>query len=309
MNTFHFTSVVSSAYIYKFLAMQDSLLEHCSDYHLYALCADQTAYDVLNRLDLKNITLILVSQLEKGRLYKAKNDRNHHEYCWTLKAFFLNYIMNKYKDTCYYAHLDSDLYFFSDPVQIVNEAPTASLFLTDHNFSTEFLSSYETSGKYNTGFVCCKKDGVARAAVAWWSEMCFEKCSLKADAKKEIYGDQRYVEKWPLLFPNVHNINSKGANVAQWNVLGFNISEKAGQVFVENDRLIFYHFSGLDILSKNEYSLCTFFRAEDIPLNLIYMPYVISLSQQISLVANHFPDFRDGIANRIFVPNIHRVEL
>jgi hypothetical protein len=171
------------------------------------------------------------------------------------------------------------------------------------------LSSYETSGKYNSGFVCCKKDATGKAALAWWLEMCYEKCSLVADAEKEIYGDQRYVEKWPILFPNAHIVNSKGANVAQWNVLGFNIHQKDHEVFIEKDRLIFYHFSGLDILSSDEYSLCTFYRVEDNPLELIYIPYIRNLSLQISIVAEHFPEFKEGIANRMFVQNVHRVKI
>ena len=217
--------------------------------------------------------------------------------------------MQRYRDTSYYAHVDSDLYFFSDPIQIINEAPFASAFLTDHNFSAEFLSSYETSGKYNTGFVCCKRDITAHAAVTWWLDMCFEKCSLIADAEKEIYGDQRYVEKWPLMFKNVHIVKSKGANVAQWNVGGFKINEKNSEAYIENDRLIFYHFSGLEILSKEEYSLCTFYRIEDNPLRLIYMPYIRNLSKQISLVADYFPDINGGFANRIFTANVHHVKI
>lgn len=309
MRTFHFSTVVSSAYIYRFLALQDSLSKQCTDYHLYALCVDSKAYEILKRLALKNTFPISAIVLEKGRLYNAKQNRNHHEYCWTLKAFFLNYIFHKYSDAHYYAHLDSDLYFYSDPLQIVNEAPSASLFLTDHNFSAEFLSSYETSGKYNTGFVCCKNDATAKAALDWWLEMCYERCSLVADAQKEIYGDQRYVEKWPLLFPNVHIVNSKGANVAQWNVLGFNIRKKDNVVLINDDSLIFYHFSGLEILSDDEYSLCTFYKVEDNPLELIYIPYIRNLAMQISLVAEEFPDFKEGIANRMFAANVHHVKI
>ncbi|MGE5677297.1 MAG: hypothetical protein ACM3ZR_04490 [Pseudomonadota bacterium] len=309
MTNFHFTTVVSSGYVHKFLALQDSLSLHCNDYHLFALCVDDTAYRVLCSLELKNTTLFLAPDLEKGRLLQVKNNRNHHEYCWTLKPFFLKYIMQKYKDTGYYAHLDADLYFYSNPLQIVMEAPTASLFLTDHNFSAEFLTSYETSGRFNTGFVCCRNDDTAYAAVKWWLDKCFEKCSLVADAEKEIYGDQRYVEKWPLLFPNVHIVHSKGANVAQWNILGLKVEEKDSQVLVDNDVLVFFHFSGLEILEPDEYSLCTFYKVEDAPLNLIYMPYIKNLSKQISIVAEDFPDFNAGYANRMFAAKVHHVKI
>ena len=44
----------------------------------------------------------------------AKSNRSFHEYCWTLKSIFLNYVINKYDNAKYYAHVDADLFFFSD---------------------------------------------------------------------------------------------------------------------------------------------------------------------------------------------------
>lgn len=305
MRTFHFTTVVSTSYIYKFLAMQDSLSQHCKNYHLFTLCVDTTVYHILKKLPLKNITLIAANDLEKNELLEAKCNRNYHEYCWTLKPFILNYVMKKYKDTSYFAHLDADLFFYSELEPIIHEAPSASLFLSDHNNSEKFMDSYETSGRFNTGFVCCKNDSTANAAVEWWLAKCLERCSLIANAKEEIYGDQRYVEKWPILFPNVHTINTKGANVAQWNIEGFAVTGKDDKVHINNDRLIFYHFSGLSILSKNEYSLCTFNRMNDAPLKMIYMPYIRNLYKQIKTTTNRFPSFRDGFADRRFVSTLH----
>ncbi len=305
MRTFHFTTVVSTSYLYKFLAMQDSLCEHCKNYHLFALCVDTAVYNILGELPLKNITLLLARDLEKNELLEAKNNRNHHEYCWTLKPFILNYAMKKYKDTRYFAHLDSDLFFYSDLEPIINEAPLASLFLSDHNNSESFMSSYETSGRFNTGFVCCKNDSTANDAVEWWLARCFEKCSLIANPKEEIYGDQRYVEKWPQLFSNVHVINTKGANVAQWNIEGFCINSKNSKVYINNDKLIFYHFSGLSILGKREYSLSTFYRIGDDPFKMIYMPYIKNLYKHITTTTERFPDFKDALANRKYVSNIH----
>ncbi len=305
MRTFHFTTVVSTEYIYKFLAMQDSLFKHCKNYHLFSLCVDATVYNILKKLPLQNITLLLASDLEKNELLEAKNNRNHHEYCWTLKPFILNHAMKKYKDTKYFAHLDSDLFFYSELEPIIDEAPLASLFLSDHNNSEKFMTSYETSGRFNTGFVCCKNDLTANAAVEWWLAKCFEKCSLIANPKEEIYGDQRYVEKWPLLFPNTHIINTKGANVAQWNVEGFRIHNKDGKAYINDDKLIFYHFSGLSILSKTQYSLSTFNKIADAPLKMIYIPYINNLYKHIAATTERFPSFKDGLANRKYASTIH----
>jgi hypothetical protein len=305
MRNFHFTTVVSVSYIYKFLAMQESLERHCSNYHLFALCVDPEAYYVLIRLPLKNITLLNVQDFEFGELLEAKNNRNHHEYCWTLKSFMLNYAVKNYKDTAFFAHIDADLYFFSDPIQITNESQDASLYITDHNNSERFLHCYESSGRYNTGFVGCRNDSIAEEAVEWWYRKCLEKCSLVAIVEEGLYGDQRYIEKWPELFSGVHVVRSKGANVAQWNIEGYRVTESNNRVYIDKDPLIFYHFSGLSILGKREYSLSSFYRIEHAPLKLIYLPYIKELYRQIDRMNKRVPDFRWGFDDRIYARNIH----
>lgn len=305
MRTFHFTSVVSSQYLYKFLSMQESLGRHCRNYHLFALCTDVTAYNILSKLPLTNLTLVSAKDLETNELLQAKQNRSYHEYCWTLKPYFLYYVMKTYKDTQYFAHLDADLYFFSEPEQIIKENPAASLFLTDHNNSDRFLFTYETSGRYNTGFVCCKNNAEANSAVTWWKNKCLDKCPIVANPAEGLYGDQKYVEKWPQLFHNVHIIATKGANVAQWSIQGYNVSSRNNIIYVNNDRLIFYHFSGLSILSRNEFNLATFFRIEENPRRLIYMPYINSLSRQVDLVAHKFPGFLEGFADRRLTSSLH----
>lgn len=306
MRDFHFSSVVSFKYLYKFLAMQESLEKHCGNYHLFTLCSDSTAYRILTKLPLKNITLLSISHLESDELSQAKQNRSYHEYCWTLKPYFLEYIMDAFKDTRYFAHLDADLYFYSEPEQIIAEAPSASLFLTDHNNSDNFLHSYETSGRFNTGFVCCKNDAEAYSAVLWWKKRCLERCPIVANVAEGVYGDQKYVEKWPLLFNNVHKVRTKGANVAQWNIQGFRVTCREGKVYVNDDRLIFYHFSGLSILSRNEYNLSTFFRVEENAKQLIYIPYILNLAKQVDFVANSVPDFQEGFADRKLTSNVHK---
>ncbi len=305
MRNFHFTTVVSSNYVYKFLAMQSSLDRCCADYHLFALCVDQEAYSTLKRIPLRNLTLLNAADFETGELLVAKNNRNNHEYCWTLKPFMLNYAVKNYKDTRYFAHIDADLYFFSDPIQIINENPEASLFITDHNNSERFLFCYESAGIYNTGFVGCKNNEIAEAAVGWWYMKCLEKCSLVANREEDIYGDQKYIEKWPALFPGVHPVRTKGANVAQWNIEGLYIHDREGMVFANNDPMIFYHFSGFSIIDRREYSLSTFYKIDTNPLNLIYRPYMRELYKQIETAGKWVPEFKVGMIERKYIRNIH----
>lgn len=305
MRTFHFTTVVSVNYIYKFLAMQDSLEKCCHNYHLFVLCVDMETFSILKCLPLNNITLIELKDLEKDEILEAKNNRNYYEYCWTLKSFILNYVFKNYTDTKYYAHIDADLFFFTDPKQIVKEDPNASLFITDHNNSRRFLHTYKTSGIYNSGFVCCKNDNIGNSAVEWWLKKCLEKCALIANVEEGLYGDQKYIEKWPELFPSVHVVRTNGANVAQWNIQNYYTHQREGEVFVNNDKLIFYHFSGLSILSESEFSLSTFYKIDLYAFNYIYLPYIKLLSEYMRIVTQLFPDFKEGLPDRRFVSNVH----
>lgn len=305
MRTFHFTTVVSVNYIYKFLAMQKSLEKHCNNYQIFVLCVDEVTSSILKGLPLKNITLIDLKDLEKDEILEAKNNRNYYEYCWTLKPFMLNYALKNHTDAEYFAHIDADLFFFADPKQIIEEDLNASLIITDHNNSRKFLHTYKTSGIYNTGFVCCKNDNVANLAVDWWLNKCLEKCALIANVEEGLYGDQKYIEKWPGLFPNVHVVRTKGANVAQWNIASFYPNLRRGEVFVNNDKLIFYHFSGLSILSEDEFSLSTFYKIDLNSLNYIYIPYIKLLSKYMGIVTQLFPDFKGGLPDRRFVSNVH----
>jgi hypothetical protein len=262
-------------------------------------------FSILKCLPLNNVTLIELKDLEKDEILEAKNNRNYYEYCWTLKSFILNYVFKNYTDTKYYAHIDADLFFFTDPKQIVKEDPNASLFITDHNNSRRFLHTYKTSGIYNSGFVCCKNDNIGNSAVEWWLKKCLEKCALIADVEEGLYGDQKYIEKWPELFPSVHVVRTKGANVAQWNIQSYYTHQRDGEIFVNNDKLIFYHFSGLSIISESEFSLSTFYKIDLYALNYIYLPYIKLLSEYMRIVTQLFPDFKEGLPDRRFVSNVH----
>ncbi|MCT4621491.1 MAG: hypothetical protein N4A62_19150 [Marinisporobacter sp.] len=310
MAKFHFSTVVSESHLFKLIIMHDTLGYHCKDFHLFILCVDQNAYKILKNMKWSNTTLIQLEELEDQDLLRAKSNRNYHEYCWTLKPAMLYYVMNRFQNAQYYAHLDGDLCFFSNPEMIFNEAPDAALYLTDHNNSQRFMHYYELTGKYNTGFVGCKNDAIALKAIAWWRSKCIERCTSEMDVANKTFGDQRYIEAWPVLFQNVHIVNTIGANAALWNIENYDVSLKNRKVFVNDVPLIFYHFSGFSILSPNEFNLCWYYRIKNQEVvQRIYLPYMILLSETIQKIKKIYPDFSKGFMNRKIVPNMHYYKL
>lgn len=306
MDVFHFTTVVSRDHLYKFLAMYSSLQENVDGYRLFVLCTDDAVYDVLSAIPFKNIVLVRLQEIEDEALLKARADRLFHAYCWTLKPVFLNHVLQAFPDAYYFAHLDADLFFFSDPTALFAENPTASLYLTHHRNAKDFEVFYTITGIYNTGFVGCRRDDTSLAAIADWAEKCIAHCPIKEEPQRKLFGDQRYVEDWPQKYKKVHVVASIGANAALWNIANYRVSRQGGQVRLNNVPLIFYHFSGLSIISRYEYNLCWYYHIQDERVvSWIYHPYLERLAAAIGGVQEYFPWFEWGFSDRKDVPNTH----
>jgi len=310
MDKFHFTTIVSNDHLFKFIAMYASLDMHCNDYKLYALCANKEAYIILKTINFKNIIIYNLEELEDEKMLKAKGNRVFHAYCWTLKPFFLYYVMQNHNDSLYFAHLDADLCFYNDPMLIFDESPNASIYLTHHRNSEMFLKFYKITGIYNTGFVGCRNDKTAHFAISQWRDKCIENCPIKEDLENKIFGDQRYVENWPSEFKKVHVVNSLGANAALWNISDYTVTANENNIFVNNQLLIFYHFSGLTIISQNEFNLCWYYRIENKDAIFhIYILYLTILSNAIKDIKKYFPWFDSGFLARIHTPDTHYFKL
>lgn len=312
MRKFHFTMILSQDHLFRMLALYSTLSVCCPDFMLYILCASEPVFEILSKIGFERIVPVLLADLERADepLLAAKSNRSFHHYCWTLKSAFLYYIMNQAPDAQYYAHVDADLFFFSSPVAIFAEDPSASVYLTHHRNSKWFEPFYDISGIYNTGFVGFGNDPSAREISQLWRDRCLEDCSVGESAGRKNFGDQRHVEDWPRKFRNIHVVNTIGANAAMWNIQNYRVSSRDGRVFLDNEPLIFYHFSGLTILSPVEFNLCWYYRIEDHPtLELIYLPYIRTLASAIAAVAQNFPWFHEGFTLPQFVPDTHRYSL
>jgi hypothetical protein len=268
-------------------------------------CADQ----ILSDLKFEHVSCIRLNEIEDSQLIKAKTNRTLQEYAWTLKPAVLYHVMNKFSDAQYFAHVDADIYFFSTPEKIFNENPEASLYLTEHNNSDRFRNTYELTGKYNTGFVGCKNDSIALSAVKWWKKKCIEWCYKEPNTKEKLFGDQRYVERWAQLFSKVHVVTNEGVNVAVWNVENYQLAIKDEKVYVDDEELIFYHFSGLNIYNAKEYNLTWFQGLPHRAVNLIYKPYMKALQKTIENIQKLYPECSKGFTRKGSIANIHYYQL
>lgn len=238
---------------------------------------DDISYDTLSKMSLEHATLIHLTDIENEELLHVKSSRKLYEYCWTIKAPLCIYVMDHYKEIDHIIYCDADMYFFSNPKSIHTEWKGHPVFLCRQRGTHELENLH---GTYQAGLIGFKRNEQGMKTLHWWKDKCIQKCF---DIYEETsWGDQKYLEQIPNLFPDVKILGNIGINVAPWNLVMNNdhkVWQNNGAVFLDNSKLIAYHFGSILILNEHEIDI---WKLEVLPfsddvLNLIYVPYIKSL--------------------------------
>jgi hypothetical protein len=275
----YFCTLFDSNYLSRGLTMYKSLKEHCPDFHLFILAFDDKSAEVLNRLNLDDITVILLQQFEDEKLLAIKGSRSNVEYFWTCASSLILYCILTFKlESCIY--LDADLYFFASPQILIDEMPqTDSVMISPHRF-IEKEKNAEIYGIYCVDFIIFKNTEEGIKILKWWRDACLEWCHARVEDGK--YGDQKYLDNWPAKYKGVYVHKNPGAGVAPWNLKRYSYFKKNNIVYciergtAKEFQLLFYHFSGLKFFKNNQIRLC-FLPLPGEVKELIYKPYLLAL--------------------------------
>ena len=239
------------------------------------MCMDDESFLYLSANPLKNSIPIHFSKMEIffPELILAKQNRNRIEYFFTCSPAVCNYIIKTNLNIKSITYLDADLYFFSSPKIIFDEIKNKSIAIIEHRFNwiTKRQIKY---GKFNVGWITFKNDNQGLNCIKEWMANCLNWCYQKVE--KNRFGDQKYLDNWPLKYDNLHIVRTKGANVAIWNIGNYHISKNKEQIFIDNEKLIFYHFANFNQTSlrcfKTNLSR-VFIKLNGIIKSDIYLPY------------------------------------
>ena len=116
-----------------------------------------------------------------------------------------------------------------------------------------------------------------------WFEDCLDWCYQIVE--KDRYADQKYLDLWPEQYPNLKIIKNKGANLATWNVSNYRIQKKNNQIFIDDNKLVFYHFANLIQISNSKFKTNlsrVLMPTSGIIKEDIYIPYLKHLSKHLS---------------------------
>jgi hypothetical protein len=290
-----FCTLFDSGYVFKALALYDSLERHCERFRLTALCLDEEAERVLRLLSLLHVSILPLAELERAdpRLHAAKADRSRFEYCCTMTPALPLHLLESRPELTEITYLDADLYFFSDPEPLFEEMGSASVLITPHRFPA-YLHHYELNGIYNVQFMTFRRTDEGLEALRWWHERCLEWCLLRLEDGK--YADQKYLDDWPERFAGVHVLRHRGGGVAPWNTDTFELRERAGRVTVDGDPLVFFHFHAVRMREDGGYD----WRAPGYlhtaeAYDHAYRPYLAALDAAKRQVWSVAPHFRAGL--------------
>lgn len=285
-----FCTYFDKNYLIKGLAMHASLLRHNPRIKLWILCMDTYTKNILDKLKLKRVTSISLKDFEDKQLLKAKKTRTLIEYYWTCTPLLPLYIFNKDLYIKKVVYLDADMYFYSSINPAFDELGNKSILTVEHRYPKGQELRIKTSGRFNVGFQIFNRGKESLKCLKRWREQCLKWCYWRVEDGK--LGDQIYLDEWPSLYKNLVISQNLGIDTAPWNIAQFEISKKDGYVYVNDDRLICYHFHQYDIISENNFEYSSGYRLSKSLIEYIYKPYEKEIKTQIKLIKSIDKEFK-----------------
>lgn len=288
---YSFCTYFDRYYLPRGVALYRSLKQHCAAFRLWVLCLDAECYRTLEQLGYPELRLISLEELEAAepRLLEVKRNRSRIEYYFTCTPELPWFVLQQQPDIQVITYLDSDLFFFGDPAQLLDELNDHSVAIIPHRF-VPHLRHKERNGIYNVGWLSFRHDVRGLTCLEWWRERCLEWCYDRPEPGR--YADQKYLDDWPKRFPGVIVLAHKGANLAPWNIGNYCITADEHEVRVDEQPLIFFHFQGLQKIRDWLYDTNMagyHVRPSREVMQYIYAPYIRTLrdiSQTVSIRGN-----------------------
>lgn len=259
-----FVTLFDRHYALRALALWRSLDRHLKDFRLWVVAMDAYTENMVKTLGLQGVEVIPVGELEDAELLEKKRERTPGEYCWTLTPRVFEAIFARAPEVPSAVYIDADVWLRQSPRIVLDafEESIADVLVTEHAYFPAFDQS-ATSGTFCVQFLGAKR-GSSSDIIGRWRDQCTDWCFAYTDGGR--FGDQGYLNDWPLIYGDrVHIPSKKEWFQGPWNALRFPYSEA-----------ITYHFHGFKYFRGGR------FRVGDYPVpephrRIVYEEYLKDL--------------------------------
>jgi len=301
----HYCSYFDHNYLPRALLMIESLRKQKAAFRLHALCLSDLCATLLRELALPEVEIIELAAVERRypELLGVKNgDRTPIEYIFTVTPFMPSYCLETNPGLSEITYLDSDLCFYDDPQRVFDHIGTSSIAIIPHRFSDNNVED-RIYGEFNVGWITFRATPEGLRCLGDWRRDCLEWCYDRLEGDR--FADQRYLDRWPSIYRDLKIVTLKGANVANYNVDNYRVSERDGDFWCDDERLIFYHFHGV-VPEPGDIYFARFpsehFKEHAVVMRRIYRPYLARLLAKTRELKIRFPALAN--AQRLFRPGM-----
>jgi len=270
----HYVTNFNFGFLPQGLALYRSMQRHLIAFQLWVVCMDHDCFRALRTLNLPYLRAIDFSNFESDAYKQLRKERTVAEYCWTVNPLNSYLVFSLDSSVERVTYLDADLWFLRSPDSIFEEFSNSkkSVLVTEHAYLPQYDQS-ASSGAFCAQWITFVRNQ-SESLRKWWEEQCFQWCFNRAEDGK--FGDQRYMESWPVLFPDVvHSLSNSEVILAPWNAKDKNLEIGVA-----------HHFHGLRIVGNKQYIVKSFYSISDAYQQKIYAPYLKDLRNSIHDMKN-----------------------
>lgn len=241
-------TICSNNFLSYALTFANSLLVRNPSYKIVIGLADKRTDDI-DYAGFGPHEVISMDEVGISNLAWMTENYNIVELNTAVKPFYFEYLFKRFSPSHIF-FFDPDVFVFDSLDALANYFDDHDVLLTPHVINPipkavyPWENHFLKHGVYNLGFIGLRNSNNTQVLLKWWQERLETHCF--ADAVNGLYVDQLWANYIPAFFQNVLISKNPGLNVAFWNLHERRISESGGQILVNGEPLIFFHFSSFD---------------------------------------------------------------
>lgn len=247
----YFCTYFDRNYLAKGLSLIESLrLCHEEEITIYVVCMDELTRLILEKLSIPQLILIPLHTVEAGdeQLLATRGNRTPVEYLWTSTPTIILRLLERHPEIDVLTYVDADMFCYGSTEPVIEELGKGSVLIHEHRFTAD-LAHLERFGRFNVGLLVFRRDEISFEVLRWWRDRCIEWC--KATLEDGKYGDQKYLDAWPTMFPGVVVTKNVGVGTAPWNHAQYHFSSRGDCLYVNNVPLVINHFHAFYVINTD----------------------------------------------------------